>query len=157
MTADVERPVICTKCGATSGNDWKQCGDSCPLPDSPHYKAPADVELLPCPCGAAAAIHNTGVSAGPKEKVVVACVDPECHWSMTGYGTKQAATRWNRRANTAALNTECQTHREAHHRIDGILMGTNAFEGVHEGGQVEAWKNTIEAVKKLAAQKEYEV
>lgn len=28
----------CPKCGATSGNDWSQCGGSCPIPFSPHYR-----------------------------------------------------------------------------------------------------------------------
>jgi len=28
---------ICTKCGATSGNDWSQCNGLCPFPWSPHY------------------------------------------------------------------------------------------------------------------------
>lgn len=27
----------CPKCGATSGDDWSQCGGSCPMPGSPHY------------------------------------------------------------------------------------------------------------------------
>lgn len=33
-----EVPVECPKCGHTSGDDWRQCGDSCPMPMSPHYK-----------------------------------------------------------------------------------------------------------------------
>lgn len=32
-----ERPVICSKCKAISGDDWQQCKGVCPLPDSPHY------------------------------------------------------------------------------------------------------------------------
>lgn len=27
----------CPKCGANSGDDWSQCGKSCPMPGSPHY------------------------------------------------------------------------------------------------------------------------
>lgn len=29
----------CSKCGARSGDDWKQCGGSCPMPGSPHCAA----------------------------------------------------------------------------------------------------------------------
>lgn len=28
----------CTKCGFKSGDDWTQCGGSCPMPMSPHYR-----------------------------------------------------------------------------------------------------------------------
>lgn len=28
----------CPKCNAVSGDDWSQCGGSCPRPDSPHYQ-----------------------------------------------------------------------------------------------------------------------
>ena len=27
----------CPKCKARSGDDWEQCGGSCPMPGSPHY------------------------------------------------------------------------------------------------------------------------
>lgn len=27
----------CPKCRFTSGDDWRQCGGSCPMPGSPHY------------------------------------------------------------------------------------------------------------------------
>lgn len=27
----------CPKCKSTSGNDWSQCGNTCPMPASPHY------------------------------------------------------------------------------------------------------------------------
>lgn len=27
----------CPKCGQQSGDDWRQCGGSCPMPGSPHY------------------------------------------------------------------------------------------------------------------------
>jgi len=27
----------CAKCGLSSGNDWKQCEGSCPVPCSPHF------------------------------------------------------------------------------------------------------------------------
>jgi hypothetical protein len=30
----------CPKCRNKSGNDWSHCGDSCPMPMSPHYKPP---------------------------------------------------------------------------------------------------------------------
>ena len=29
----------CPKCLARSGDDWEQCGGSCPMPGSPHYDA----------------------------------------------------------------------------------------------------------------------
>lgn len=32
----------CPKCNFTSGDDWKQCGGSCPMPGSPHFKPDAD-------------------------------------------------------------------------------------------------------------------
>ena len=28
----------CPKCKITSGDDWSQCGDDCPMPMSPYYK-----------------------------------------------------------------------------------------------------------------------
>lgn len=28
----------CPKRGYLSGNDWSQCGKSCPMPSSPHYR-----------------------------------------------------------------------------------------------------------------------
>ena len=31
----------CTKCGAVSGDDWEQCGGSCPQPASPHFNPQA--------------------------------------------------------------------------------------------------------------------
>lgn len=36
-----EAPVACPKCGMLSGDDWKQCGGSCPMPGSPHHTHPA--------------------------------------------------------------------------------------------------------------------
>lgn len=45
---------------------------------------------------------------------------------------------------------ECQIHRQAHHKIDSVVMGAGVFEVLHEGGVEPAWKNTIEAVNKLA-------
>jgi hypothetical protein len=32
----------CSKCGAVSGDDWEQCGGSCPQPASPHFDPQAD-------------------------------------------------------------------------------------------------------------------
>ena len=29
--------MICLKCGKTSGDDWSQCGGSCPVEGSPHW------------------------------------------------------------------------------------------------------------------------
>lgn len=34
----------CPKCKAISGDDWSQCGESCPMPMSPHYKECAKSE-----------------------------------------------------------------------------------------------------------------
>lgn len=31
--------VVCSKCGAESGDDWSQCDKHCPIPVSPHYAA----------------------------------------------------------------------------------------------------------------------
>ena len=40
----------CTKCGASSGDDWEQCGGSCPQPASPPHFGPgcdeAEFELI---------------------------------------------------------------------------------------------------------------
>ena len=33
--------IICPKCRQTSGNSWSQCGGSCPMPCSPHFKPAA--------------------------------------------------------------------------------------------------------------------
>lgn len=33
----------CPKCLFTSGDDWRQCNGSCPMPGSPHYEAPVKV------------------------------------------------------------------------------------------------------------------
>lgn len=30
--------VTCPKCNKTSGDDWSQCGKSCPMPMSPKHK-----------------------------------------------------------------------------------------------------------------------
>ena len=38
----------CPKCSAASGDDWAQCGDSCPMPASPHY-SPAWTEQCMLP------------------------------------------------------------------------------------------------------------
>lgn len=35
--AKVER---CQKCFRQSGDDWRQCGGACPMPQSPHYQPP---------------------------------------------------------------------------------------------------------------------
>ncbi len=37
--AAIHEPKGCPKCGLTSGNDWSQCEDDCPIPLSPHYKS----------------------------------------------------------------------------------------------------------------------
>lgn len=34
--------TTCSKCRATSGNDWSQCKGSCPMPGSPHHDAEAN-------------------------------------------------------------------------------------------------------------------
>lgn len=75
----------------------------------------ADVELLPCPCGAPAKIYPTGTEIGPREKLVASCDDPECQWSMIGFGPEQVTERWNRRANTEAL-------RERVSRLDEVNL-----------------------------------
>jgi hypothetical protein len=36
----------CPKCGATSGDDWAQCGGRCPMEQSPHYSASLDAGLV---------------------------------------------------------------------------------------------------------------
>lgn len=33
---DYENTMQCPKCGYYSGNDWRQCGGSCPVPGSPY-------------------------------------------------------------------------------------------------------------------------
>jgi len=30
--------LTCPKCSQSSGNDWSQCGRSCPMPHSPYYR-----------------------------------------------------------------------------------------------------------------------
>ena len=30
--------MICPKCKSESGDDWSQCGGSCPMPMSPYYE-----------------------------------------------------------------------------------------------------------------------
>jgi hypothetical protein len=35
----------CPKCGARSGDDWRQCEGRCPLPMSPHYDPLLEDEL----------------------------------------------------------------------------------------------------------------
>jgi len=35
----------CPKCNKHSGDDWKQCGGSCPMPGSPHFQEEV-VELM---------------------------------------------------------------------------------------------------------------
>lgn len=34
----------CPKCKAKSGDDWTQCGGSCPMPMSPHYKTKVQLD-----------------------------------------------------------------------------------------------------------------
>lgn len=36
----------CPKCKAKSGNDWSQCGGSCPMTMSPHYKENGNTEEI---------------------------------------------------------------------------------------------------------------
>lgn len=45
-----EKPFQCPKCKAFSGDDWSQCGGSCPLPGTPHYdkNLSEDKTLLTC-------------------------------------------------------------------------------------------------------------
>lgn len=54
----------CPKCGAISGDDWKQCKGSCPMPGSPHYDPPEPnenvLEGIACPnCGNTGFFHIT--------------------------------------------------------------------------------------------------
>lgn len=37
--ASERQTETCPKCGQFSGDDWKQCAGSCPMPQSPHYSA----------------------------------------------------------------------------------------------------------------------
>lgn len=39
----------CVKCGRESGDDWRQCEGSCPVPDSPHYD-PEALAAKPAAC-----------------------------------------------------------------------------------------------------------
>lgn len=32
--------TLCPKCGFSSGDDWKQCKGSCPMPQSPYFNPP---------------------------------------------------------------------------------------------------------------------
>jgi hypothetical protein len=52
---------------------------------------------------------------------------------------------------TPAQESELQTYREAHHRIDEIVMGASVFEVLSEGGYKEAIENTVAAVAALSA------
>jgi len=36
--------VLCPVCGCASGDDWSQCGSTCPIPGSPHYDPYVDPE-----------------------------------------------------------------------------------------------------------------
>lgn len=35
----MSKPIQCPKCKAFSGDDWTQCGNNCPMPMSPFFKA----------------------------------------------------------------------------------------------------------------------
>lgn len=37
MQEDLTDYLQCPKCGQYHGNDWSQCGSSCPMPMSPKY------------------------------------------------------------------------------------------------------------------------
>lgn len=50
----------CSKCGATSGGDWSQCDEHCPLPMSPHYK-PSFTEASLVPKFASGGWHDPGL------------------------------------------------------------------------------------------------
>lgn len=82
----------CPKCGASSGDDWGQCDDACPMLGSPHYSGYERLKYrlalpgpLPGPCGPLASgpvppQHPTGPQTTPPRPVrpPVAC-DGCCH------------------------------------------------------------------------------
>ena len=38
------RDLVCPKCNNSTGNDWSDCGEKCPMPASPHYDREATLE-----------------------------------------------------------------------------------------------------------------
>lgn len=44
MSLNEKGLITCPKCGEVTGNDWTQCGGSCPMPGSPHYNSSASPE-----------------------------------------------------------------------------------------------------------------
>lgn len=52
IIAGVAASKKCPKCGNESGDDWRQCRGSCPMPMSPHYRQ----TVAPQQCGDAEAM-----------------------------------------------------------------------------------------------------
>jgi hypothetical protein len=42
--ADMSEYKKCPKCGAFSGDDWRQCKGKCPLPATPHHDADTEAK-----------------------------------------------------------------------------------------------------------------
>lgn len=71
--------------------------------------------------------------------------------SATVQGLRNLANKLAALESTQAQESELQTYREAHHRIDEIVMGAGVFEVLSEGGYKEAIENTVAAVSALSA------
>jgi hypothetical protein len=42
----VSKRIECPKCGALSGDDWRQCNGTCPMPMSPFWKSVGELHSL---------------------------------------------------------------------------------------------------------------
>ncbi|UMO77207.1 hypothetical protein SmaMPs15_000056 [Stenotrophomonas maltophilia phage vB_SmaM_Ps15] len=51
-----------------------------------------------------------------------------------------------------ATEEELQFYREAIGELDMLLIGLGVFEVNHEGDYKQAWKNTLESIKRLNQQ-----
>lgn len=85
--------TTCSKCHAVSGDDWAQCGGSCPMPGSPHYNPFARLKVgnsyryAPRHVGARPACNVTLIASHPHDGacLIVEEIEPEddgeCYFS----------------------------------------------------------------------------
>lgn len=73
MSNDPKEPV-CPKCRYPSGDDWKQCRGSCPMPGSPHYSENAcrDSELVEAISTILTAINPGTLTVGDYANAIIA-------------------------------------------------------------------------------------
>lgn len=126
----------CPKCGAVSGDAWRQCEGSCPMPGSPHHKN-----------------HREPGEFG--EGATVRRAEPDVAAKLLEMASVTTSGLYSRRATLTRAADEIERLREALRKIaayddaaaNAYLRATGSYRCFDEPGAVEMARGVLEENK----------